>query len=385
MNINKALKYIYISIYKTLFRLFYNFLTKIKKIDHNKVTIVLSRNNQLEGNLKYIHDELIEQIEKVKIHFVKAENKMNLNLFIELSRICDSRYLIIDDYYLLVYLLKPSSQMKIIQLWHAAGALKKFGYSTIGTKFGPTKEYLKLVPIHSNYTHVYVSSKSVVPFYAEAFNMSGKRIYPLGVPRTDLFFNEKHKEEAIKKIYSTNPAIKYQQDKVKVLFAPTYRAEGNQKESNLNIVQILKEVLDNLNEDILILIKPHPYMTEDVVKAFHNQSKIYVIDNYSINEWMLIADAFITDYSSAIFEYSLLKRPLAHFVPDLDQYTKNRGFYQDLEEVSDGEIIKTKDELIKWINNRTKNEFYDTSRTIEKNFDNLGNVSKVIANHFIRC
>ncbi|MFK4998740.1 CDP-glycerol glycerophosphotransferase family protein [Bacillus sp. N9] len=49
---------------------------------------------------------------------------------------------------------------------------------------------MKAVPVHSNYTNVYVSSENVIKHYAEAFNMDPKNIYPLGVPRTDMFLTQ---------------------------------------------------------------------------------------------------------------------------------------------------------------------------------------------------
>src|SRR5690625_2319193 len=186
----RLLKNVYIIIFKFLFRFVYNLSCFLRKKDNNKVVIALYRSNRLEGNLKYVYDELKKQMPESKIHLISSENKMNLRLFKEVIILANARYLIIDDYFLPVYLIVPSQDLKVIQLWHAAGALKKFGHSTVGTQFGPTESYLKLVPIHSNYTHVYVSSSKIIKFYAEAFNMSPNRIFPLGIRRIDLFNNE---------------------------------------------------------------------------------------------------------------------------------------------------------------------------------------------------
>src|SRR5699024_2225448 len=125
----------------------------------------------------------------------------------EIPKISNARYLIIDDYYLPVYLIKPTKRLKIIQLWHAAGAFKKFGYSTMNSKFGPSSSYLNIIPIHSNYSHVYVSSTHVIPYYAEAFNMSTDRIYSLGTPRIDLFENEKMVEFKKREICTEFPTV----------------------------------------------------------------------------------------------------------------------------------------------------------------------------------
>src|SRR5699024_2565917 len=106
------------------------------------------------------------------------------------------------DYYLPVYLIKPERKMKVTQLWHAASANKKFGISTVGTKFGPKLSYLKLIPIHSNYTHVYVSSENVVQFYEDAFNMPLSKIFALGIPRIDMFSNEELTSKAKSALYT---------------------------------------------------------------------------------------------------------------------------------------------------------------------------------------
>src|SRR5699024_10233806 len=162
--------------------MYYFMMLQIKPFKSNKVVFVLSRENKLQGNLYFIYLELQKQLPSAEIHFVHAENKMNLKLFKEINMIANAKYLILDDYYLPVYLIKPNDKVKVIQLWHAAGAFKKFGHSTIGTRFGPKQSYLKLVPVHANYTHVYVSSEQVAPFYAEAFNVPASNVYPLGTP-----------------------------------------------------------------------------------------------------------------------------------------------------------------------------------------------------------
>lgn len=377
-----TVKKVVIIFYKVLIKTYYNLMMRIKKHNNKKAVFILSRGKELEGNLQYIYQELIKQLDGVKIHFVYTENRMDLKLFSEVAMISNAQYLILDDYYLPVYLIKPNKRLKIVQLWHAAGAFKKVGYSTIGTRFGPKNTYLKLIPIHSNYTHVYVSSKNVVPFYAEAFNMSESNIYPLGIPRIDLFKNKNQITQVISKLSKEYPMIK-DRKYINILVAPTYRAEGTQKESDIDIVGILCNVMKNIRDDIRIFFKAHPYMPKKEIVKLESKANVTVISKYSINEWMLIADAFITDYSSSIFDFSLLERPFAHFVPDIDEYRKNRGFYQDIETISDGTIITEQESLVNWINARRKDEHLDTSRMVHFNFDNTKDVSKKIVTHFI--
>lgn len=378
---NKAKK-IYIILYKKIFRFIYKLCNLFKQIDENKIVFVLSRENKLQGNMQFVFFELKRNYTNKNIDIIQAANKMNLKSIREIIQISDAKYIILDDYYLPIYLVRPNNKMKIIQLWHAAGALKKFGYSTVGTKFGANEEYLSVVPIHSNYTHVYVSSENIIPYYAEAFNMSPKQIYPLGIPRTDLFSDESHKRKIVKKIYDENPIFS-QGNKINILIAPTYRASGNQGESSFDFVDIIIKLSFKLNEDVQIIYRPHPYTSEEEIKKVSNKSNVYIINEFTLNDWMLISDAFITDYSSAIFDYSLLYKPFAHFVPDIDEYETNRGLYNELNTISDGEIIKTEKTLIEWVNTRCKDEYYDTSRMIKYNFSNITNSTKAIVKHFI--
>src|SRR5699024_11165517 len=124
-------------------------------------------------------------------------------------------------------------------------------------------------------------------------------------------------------------------DKIIVLIAPTYRAEGSYGESQLDIVNELYSISRMLNNNIQILFKPHPYTNKNDIDILKKCSNLIVLQNdFTLNDWMLFADVFITDYSSAIFDFSILKRPFAHFVPDLEEYQMNRGFYNEIEEFS---------------------------------------------------
>jgi teichoic acid ribitol-phosphate primase len=381
MKVIQQSKYFLMHVFKVVYQGCYRILSLITPMDENKVVIVVSRLDELDGNLKFIYDELTIQKPTAKIHLISTANKMNLKLFKELFTIVGAKYLILDDYFLPVYLIKPTKSLKVIQLWHAAGAFKKFGYSTIDKTFGPDKSYLKVVPVHSNYTHVYVSSPNMVKHYAEAFNMSPEKVYPLGIPRTDMFSNKDEKKKIIEKITHDNQAL--DTSKVIILFAPTYRAANKQKESEIDFVEILADISLELDRDKIIVYKPHPYLMNESLERLQSHENIVIAKDYSLNEWMLVSDAFITDYSSAIFEFAILKKPLAHFVPDLLEYETGRGLYYPIEKISDGEIIKEYDSLIHWINSRSKNEYWDTKEMIDFNFSDISNTSEKITKHIL--
>src|SRR5699024_1086932 len=201
------------------------------------------------------------------------------------------------------------------------------------------------------------------------------------VPRTDLFNEKEQCRAIIENIKQNFPLLR--DDKVNILLAPTYRASGSQVESTFDIVSIVIKIASLLDTNKRIIFKPHPYIKAEEVRDLKKCTNVLLGDNHSINEWMLLSDAFITDYSSAVFEFSLLKRPIAHFIPDIEEYRHNRGFYQDLSVVSDGAELISGGQLVKWINSRYTNETFDTSRMVQYNFDNINDVTKKVVDHLI--
>ena len=61
-------------------------------------------------------------------------------------------------------------------------------------------------------------------------------------------------------------------------------------------------------------------------------------------EALSFVDALITDYSSVVFEASLLKIPMLFYVFDLEQYIATRGFYYEFETFVPGKIVSNFEE-----------------------------------------
>ena len=76
---------------------------------------------------------------------------------------------------------------------------------------------------------------------------------------------------------------------------------------------------------------------------------IDVSDHPDINELMLVSDVLVTDYSSAIYEFALLDRPMAFFAPDYEAYEAERGFYFDYRTGVPGPIFETSEALADYL------------------------------------
>ena len=314
-----------------------------------RVVFATNRTEQLSDNFKYIYEEM--QLQKVEYQSLFLLKKMGfgwkgrlqylLHLLKATYYLATSKYFLIDDFYFPVYVVKLRKGTEVVQTWHACGAFKKFGYSILDKEYGADNNYVKYIPIHKNYSHVLVSAQEVVPCYAEAFNMEASNIRPLGIPRTDLFFKESLKEKSIQKVYQSFPELK---GKKLVLYAPTFRG-ATQADMHMEIPFNLDQVLDTLEEGVILGLKMHPFVRE--LPDLSTYSNVVDLSTYpEINDLLLITDLLITDYSSIVFEYSLLERPMIFYAHDQEQYIKERDFYYEYETFIPGPLVQTTDELI---------------------------------------
>lgn len=218
----------------------------------------------------------------------------------------------------------------IVNLWHGI-ALKKMGYDSDIDKIN-----MRLNDIKNPYTKnnfVISSSNTTKKHMQSCMNLPHDSVLPFGQPRTDILFNKSYihfKKSKIKKeSYSIYKSI--------YLYAPTFRDSGSPGE-------IYKEVVNSFikhaDKDDLLILRLHPREKSEAKKIALLASNI-ITSKYSdpIND-LLVADALISDYSSIIFDYMILSRPIFLFTPDIKEYTHYRsGFYFNYENIMDGAFI----------------------------------------------
>lgn len=122
------------------------------------------------------------------------------------------------------------------------------------------------------------------------------------------------------------------------------------------------DLYNRYHDEYVFLVKWHPMYYNNIVLRKQNSPdfskyKDFIFDfsNYrDINDLLIVCDLLITDYSSMIFDYALLNKPIIYFTYDLDDYTKygGRGLYFDFNEYVYGTVAKNYDELIKAIDNQ---------------------------------
>jgi CDP-ribitol ribitolphosphotransferase / teichoic acid ribitol-phosphate polymerase len=346
MLFNKMNHFLYRAMRSVLFRMLYR-LFCLLPIKENKLLFASDSRDELEGNFKFIYEEMKkENLNLIYVFMLKKgiNTKKTFKEIVLLAyNMATSRYILVDDFYPMVYPLRIRNGADLIQVWHAVGAFKKFGYSRTGLPGGPSLDSLN----HKNYTKVIVSSKNVAKHYAEGFGISENKIYPIGVPRTDIFFSQNYKEEKRKELFNQYPFLK---SKKVILFAPTFRGNG-QSTAYYPIEKLNIHLLyEKLKDEYVFLFKLHPFIDNKSIFPSQYKDFFYDFSEYKeINELLLVTDLLITDYSSVCFEYALLNKPMIFFAFDQEEYAEQRDFYYDYSSFVPGSIVKTTNELIEKI------------------------------------
>ena len=354
---------------KKLFGYAFRFFNKFIKKTGNRVLFTSDSRAEIGGNEKFIYDRMIER-GMDKDYVFRFDFKPSIKSYRSFKSkilftyyLATSDYIFVDDYQPEIYLNDYDPDVKIIQVWHACGAFKTVGFERLDARGAPGFN----TRVHKCYTHVLVSSDHSAKHNAEAFAISRSKFYPTGVPRTDIFFDEKYKEETRKRMLEAFPQIK--DAKKVILYAPTFRGK-NARDAFFPVHALhfgkIGEYLKKTGS--VMIIKMHPFVKNfpDIPEQYSGYF-INASDYREVNDMLYVTDLLITDYSSVIYEASLLKIPMLFYAFDLKAYIGERGFYEPFEDIVPGKIVKTLPALLRAL----EEEDFESEKLegfIEKNF-----------------
>ena len=342
INILRRKIFFYI-VWPLAFRLF-----SFKPIDEKLILFAFSKNyTSMPDNLTGLYEHLKDKGYNCKI--MQAPQNVVKRILFDITfqkYYARCKCVFITDNFDPLYAHKPNKGTKVIQLWHACGAFKKWGYSTLDLAWGGSREDMLRFPMHNTYTDVFVSAESVIPCYAEAFGCDEKIIKALGTPRTDVYFDKEFVKSRREELLKAFPAIG---NRKIILYAPTFR--GNSPEESYNDQPLDYAFLKKtLGKNYALVLKLHPFtakkykLTEEQEKQFGD----FVFDAsnlLSVETALCAADYLVADYSSLVFEYALLDKPMIFFAYDLEKYKRDRSFYFEYESFVPGRIVMTNEEI----------------------------------------
>ncbi|MGW8482812.1 CDP-glycerol glycerophosphotransferase family protein [Microbacterium sp. NPDC055903] len=309
----------------------------IRRVQPKRILFLSDSHDGYTGNMAYLRDALAAQdpgLEIIGVFKPGLAARRPVRDFLRLPLlIATSRVIVLDDFYPLIYRFRMRPQTRLVQIWHAAGAFKQVGHSRAGLPGGPTPGS----EIHRNYTDAIVSSEGIVDDYAEAFGIPRGRVHAWGMPRSDVFFDEQVVAQTRRRVRA---ALGVTEEERFVVYAPTFRGNG-QRSAVAAPDADWAAIAARLGPAWKVGVRQHPFVARGALPEG-------IIDAAAVsdmNELLMAADVLVTDYSSAIFEFALLRRPIVFFVPDLEAYTDARSFYRPFEAYAVGPVVSDAEEL----------------------------------------
>ena len=331
----------------------YRVARRVQPPNGKRILFASEMRPRMEGNLLRIHDRMLERgLDRefeLRSSFRAPQTGSKSSTLRLVYLLATSDVVLIDDYFVMLQSLRISPDTKVIQAWHAGSGFKSIGYSRFGNYGSP-----KLQNAHRKYTYVITGSRHLVPVYAEAFGIEESAVVPTGLPRIDTFLDPARTERVVADFYARYPHFK---GKRIILFAPTFRGRGS-KTAHYDYDRIdFTRLYEVCGDDTVVLFRMHHFIRETIPIPAEYADRLFDFRAYGdTNDLLHLTDVLVTDYSSIIYEYSLLDRPMLFFAYDKDVYAATRGFHRDYDLTAPGKVCANMDELIKAI----QDEDYDT-------------------------
>ncbi|MER5762626.1 bifunctional glycosyltransferase family 2 protein/CDP-glycerol:glycerophosphate glycerophosphotransferase [Streptomyces sp. NPDC002082] len=234
-----------------------------------------------------------------------------------------------------------------IQTWHGS-ALKRMGFHEPRTKAQDRAGQARFQAAVDRFDHFLIRSEHDARTLAKGFRLRDEVLLRTGYPRNDALVaahrSEANSGERVRGALAGEFGI--DPEKKVLLYAPTFRANADGAVEGFEFPFDVEEFADRLGDRFTLLVRTH-YLNSVTLPPSVAGRVIDVSKHHDITPLLALADGLITDYSSVMFDYAVLDRPMLFFAYDYEKYaTDIRGTYFDLKEKAPGPVVATADELL---------------------------------------
>ena len=267
-------------------------------------------------------------------------------MFRQMKALSQSKVVVLDGYCILASVLNHKKDLKIIQIWHALGAFKRFGKSVLDMPGGKSSATANAFKMHRNYNLIAASGDKCVPFFAEAFGQPEEKFIPIGIPRMDYLTDSGKTAEVKNNIYSVYSEL--DNGKKTILYVPTFRDRPEDIEA-LHLA--MADLVSRVDYSKYNLVVKHHVVDTNLEEIYVNSAENPVCgEHFSGMDFMCVSDFVVTDYSSVIYEAVLKNLPIYIYCFDSEKYLDERGFYIDFWHDIPAVYGKTSKEILASIN-----------------------------------
>ncbi|MFJ6696225.1 CDP-glycerol glycerophosphotransferase family protein [Streptomyces sp. NPDC091272] len=241
--------------------------------------------------------------------------------------------------------LQKRPETTYIQTWHGS-ALKRMGFDLPSQKAVTRARREEQQQSLNRFDRFLIRSEHDVHTLAKAFCLQEKTLLRVGYPRNDALVRARQRELAAgtRERNALAAELGIPQDKKILLYAPTFRRTGG-RYNQFRLPFDVERFADEFGDRYVLLVRSH-YLNHVVLPPTVRDRVIDVSKRHDISPILELADAMVTDYSSVMFDYALLDRPMLFFTYDYEAYVnEDRGTYFDLAETAPGPVFRTEEEF----------------------------------------
>ncbi len=266
-------------------------------------------------------------------------------VFQQLKKIMGAQLIFVDNYFaFLGGCAFDHKKTTVVQLWHANGAVKTFGWEEPRTKERSVSDKKRFQKVYDQFDDFVVGSTKMGEVFCNSYHQPSDKMKVLGYPRTDQLFAKDKKLQKRRQIFAAHPELK---NKEIILYAPTYR-ETVAGKIYFDLPQNFIRMLAGLNPEQTMILKLHP-LVQPIINQLKAQDLPHVVwvDDFSTEDLLLVSQRLITDYSSVIFDYTLLEnaQQIVFYCYDYEEYAQIVGIQHDFAEWAPGKIVTNTTQL----------------------------------------
>ncbi len=212
----------------------------------------------------------------------------------------------------------------VIWMWHGTGPFKKAGAAA----FELTEEKEKELREAFSGVDLYVSnSHDNTKMFREDFFHEGE-IGEWGSPRNDILFYPETTRDKMREQFGI------QKNQKVILYVPTFREdiESSISSYDLDFEAIRCALSERFDGEFVLMYRLHHWVLDKIKSSGLSLNGIDVSDYDDTQELLILADVLITDYSSVMWDFSIMKKPIFLYHNDVKKYVEDRGFYWPPEE-----------------------------------------------------
>lgn len=204
------------------------------------------------------------------------------------------------------------------------------------------------INFHEEFDGIFVEGRKEVPICAHAWQMDPGVFHTTGLPRNDDLASVSQEE-----VLRIKSRLGIPEHKKVILYAPTFREFSHSRDGRnaLGIPIDFAHWESVLGDEYVFVVTAH-YEVAKLLDELPQNNFVYNAFKYPVlNDLLKIADILISDYSSVVFDYSILERPILCYGYDYDNYIAERGLYTDLDKLFSKGVCRTEEELLKTLVN----------------------------------